>query len=127
MKFDHSIGICLAGCVLAILGAGSIASADDTLHSGDISTMGKWYGRAGGLVGADRIEFLGNSREHESRLGVAYDKDVAQRTNMPPRDTSADQVGISYDKDVAARTNMPRDEKTQPIQSVGAAGDGAKN
>jgi len=89
--------------------------------------MGKWYGRAGGLVGADRIEFLASPRAHGSRLGVGYDKDVAQRTNMPPRDTSADEVGISYDKDVAARTNMPRDEKTQPMQSVGADGEAAKN
>ena len=127
MKFDRSIGICLAGCVLAILGAGGIASADDTLHTGDSSTMGKWYGRAGGLVGADRIESRANPSARGPQIGITYDKDVAQRTNMQPRDTSAAEVGISYDKDVAARTNMPRDEKTQPMQSVGADGEAAKN
>lgn len=127
MKFDHSIGLLLAGSILAILGAGNVTAADDTLHTGDSSTMGKWYGRAGGLVGAERIESLANLPSHGPRIGVTYDTDVAQRTNMPPRDASSDQVGISYDKDVAARTNMPRDEKTQPIQSVGAAGEAAKN
>ena len=89
MKFDRLIGTSLAACVLAISGAVNIAAADDTLHTGDSSTMGKWYGRAGGLVGADRIEFVANSPGHGSQIGVAYDADVAQRTNMPARDTSS--------------------------------------
>jgi hypothetical protein len=122
MKFDRSTGLLFAGFILAISGA----AADDTLHTGDSSTMGKWYGRAGGLVGADRIEAQSSVRG--SQIGITYDKDVAQRTNMQPRDTSGAGVGITYDKDVAARTNMPRDEKAQqPIQSVGAAGEAAKN
>ena len=127
MKFDRSIEICLAGVILAISGAGNVIAAGDTLHTGDSSTMGQWHGRAGGLVGAERITFISNSVGHGEPIGITYDKDVAQRTNMQPRDTSSAGVGITYDKDVAARTNMPRDEKAQPIQSVGAAGEAAKN
>jgi hypothetical protein len=81
------------------------AHAADELHSGDLNTVDKWYGRAGGLTDADRVTSLTVGR---SKVTVPYDADVAARTNMPRREVSNSNVGVSYDADVSARTNMPR-------------------
>jgi hypothetical protein len=82
--------------------------------------MGNWYGRAGGLVGVDAIKSAGKPAT-DQRVGITYDKDVAQRTNMPPRDTGNSDVSITYDQDVATRTNMPRGEKAEPSITAGSA------
>lgn len=122
MKFVRSSSIRLA------LGAGmsalcvSLAMADGSvLKSGNVDTMPNWYGRAGGLVGADFIRSAAKPAIDPQRVGITYDKDVAQRTNMAPRDTGSSDVGITYDKDVAARTNMPRGEKAEPSITAGSA------
>src|SRR5215472_7645448 len=81
------------------------AYAADTVTTGDLSTVNQWYGRAGGLTGSDRVGQLHLSQD---KVGVAYDKEVAARTNMST-DRSSGQVGVTWDRDVAARTNMQRD------------------
>ena len=79
--------------------------AADVVSSGDLNTIDKWYGRAGGLIDADRVSGLAAGT---SRVGVAYDADVAARTNMSRAQATHNQVGVTYDADVAARTNMQR-------------------
>ncbi len=98
---------------VGVLSMGS-ALADDVLRSGDVNQMSHWYGNAGGLQGSDRVEFLGKPATGDQQVGISYDKDVAQRTNMPRESASSKDVGISYDKDVAERTNLPRSDKAAP-------------
>jgi hypothetical protein len=91
------------------------AYAADVVTGGDLSSTDKWYGRAGGLVGSDRVTAL---RPGESKLGVTFDQEVAQRTNMH-REPVASQVGISRDAEVAARTNMPINGNPPPPATAG--------
>jgi len=110
--------------VAAAIGALSIGSAvagGDVLRSGDVNQMSRWYGNAGGLQGSDRVELLGKTTTGNQQVGVAYDKDVAQRTNMPRESASSKDIGIAYDKDVAERTNLPRSDKSTPIQTTGVS------
>ena len=75
-----------------------------------------WYGNAGGLQGSDRVTYLNASR---AKVGVGYDKDVAERTNMQRHEVPSTTAGIAYDKDVVERTNLPRSQKSTPIQEAG--------
>src|SRR5262245_39400968 len=104
--------------VMLAAGVGSSAiAAGPILKTGDVAQASMWYGRAGGLVGPDRVAHLeGNSAS--AQVGVSYDKDVAARTNMSSDRAGDTSVGISYDKDVAQRTNMPRGQEAEPIQSA---------
>jgi len=109
----------------AIAAAAAIAAngyAADVVTSGDLSTVDKWYGNAGGLQGTDRVMYLNASR---TKVGIAYDKDVAERTNMPRADAHHSEVGITYDADVAARTNMQR--VTPPADKATAGIEGSKS
>jgi len=81
------------------------AHAADVVTSGDLKSIDKWYGRAGGLTDADRVTGVSAGA---TKVGVSYDADVAARTSMPRGQATHNQVGVSYDADVAARTNMPR-------------------
>jgi len=94
-----------AAVVAAALSANAVAA--DVVTSGDLGTVNQWYGRAGGLAGSDRVSGLAAG---SSRVGVAYDADVANRTNMPRAQAGNGNVTVTYDADVAARTNMPRGE-----------------
>jgi len=96
---------------------GSSVYAADTVTTGDTSSMDKWYGRAGGLVGSDRVDRL---RVGETTVGVIFDQDVATRTNMH-REPGTSKVGVSWDRDVAARTNMQR-EVTAPSSTATVPG-----
>ena len=91
----------------ATLTAGT-AIGDDSqvLNSGDVESMSKWYGRAGGLVESDRVSA---ARASGAKVGITYDKDVAERTNMTREPADGKSIGISYDKDVAERTHMTRE------------------
>ena len=105
-----------AAVALAI-GALSISAAvagGDILKSGDVDQMSKWYGNAGGLQGSDRVTELGKSTNPNKQVGITYDKDVAQRTNMQRDSATSKDIGIAYDKDVAERTNLPRNDKSAP-------------
>jgi opacity protein-like surface antigen len=81
------------------------AYAADIVSTGDLSSVDKWYGRAGGLAGSDRVSQLHTG---DTKVGVIFDQDVAARTNMHREQTPA-QVGVTWDRDVAARTNMQRE------------------
>ena len=82
------------------------AYADNLVSSTDVNIIAKTYGRAGELVGADRVSGL---QAGSAQVGIGYDADVAARTNMPRAQGTTNQtVGVSYDADVAARTNMQR-------------------
>lgn len=105
--------------VLGAVFIGSAFAGTDTLRTGDKDTMGQWYGRAGGLVGSDRVMATGKPAVDTKTVGIKYDADVAQRTNMPRGEVNAAGVGIAYDKDVAARTNMPRGEEPASIKAAG--------
>ncbi|MCW5621582.1 MAG: hypothetical protein KIS79_10790 [Burkholderiales bacterium] len=64
------------------------------------------YGRAGGLIGAERIAALG---VHAAPVTVTYSDEVAARTNMATDRASGARIGITRDAEVVARTNMPRE------------------
>jgi len=100
-----------AFCALSI---GAAFAGGDTLRTGDMDTVGQWYGRAGGLTDSDRITALSKPGTGNQQVGIAYDKDIAERTNMPRESASSKDIGIAYDKDVVDRTNMPRGEKSVP-------------
>ena len=119
MKLNPSMRMALGATVVA-LSIGAAFAGDEVLRTGDSSTMDHWYGRAGGLVGSDRIEAITKATFSAARVGVTYDKDVAARTNMPRQDAGNGNVSITYDKDVAERTNMPRGEKGELTKSVAA-------
>jgi hypothetical protein len=114
MKLNRMV---VLGMAMASLGIGSALAEGDTLKTGDWQNMDKWYGRAGGLVGSDRVEILGKATG--DRVGVSYDQDVAKRTNMQRESAEKSDIGITYDKDVASRTNMQRG--VPPTQSAGTA------
>ena len=116
-------GVKSSSMLLAVALAGSLVAnaavaAGPVLKSGDVSHVGLWYGRAGGLVGPDRVAHLQGHSGSSPEVAVTYDKDVAARTNMRSDRESGASVAISYDKDVAERTNMPRGQEPQPIQSA---------
>jgi opacity protein-like surface antigen len=99
------------------------AHATDVVTSGDLSSIDKWYGRAGGLTDGDRVSGL---KAGTTKLGISYDADVAARTNMSRAQATHNEVGVTYDADVAARTNMQRAEA--PAGKAKAAGiEGAKS
>lgn len=115
-------------CVSVLAAAGAlsvgIASAEsDALKSGDIGTVGQWYGRAGGMVGSDRVAGLKLHTPSNAPLGVSWDAEVAARTNMSTDRAPGAGVGVTYDQEVAARTNMPRG--TPAVQAVGIEGEKA--
>jgi hypothetical protein len=109
-RFKVQAAVAAGICALSI---GAAFAGGDTLRSGDVDQMSHWYGNAGGLQGSDRVTFLGKTATGNQQVGIAYDKDVAQRTNMPRDSASSKDIGIAYDKDVAERTNLPRSDKPQ--------------
>ena len=104
----------------AALWVGVAFAQSDAVKSNDTGTIGKSYGRAGGLVGSDRVQGLGTHGSASAPLGVSWDAEVAARTNMPTDRTRGAGVGVTYDQAVAERTNMPRG--TSPVQAAGVAG-----
>ena len=108
--FKVQAAVAAAICALSIGGA---FAGGDALRTGDVDTIGQWYGRAGGLTDSDRVSVLGKPATGNQQIGITYDKDVAQRTNMQRESASSKEIGITYDKDVAERTNLPRSEKPQ--------------
>ncbi len=113
-----SKSLLLAMALAGGLVADAAIAAGPSLKSGDLSQSGLWYGRAGGLVGPDRVAHLQRDTASSAQVGVDYDKDVAARTNMPSDRETGGSVAITYDKDVAERTNMPRGVEPQPVQSA---------
>jgi len=105
---------------IAIASALSInASAAEVVTSSSADTIAKSYGRAGGLTDADRVSWL---QVGTARVGVAYDADVAARTNMQRTQSDNGTVGVTYDADVAARTNMQRARVEPPSKAAGVVG-----
>ena len=97
--------------VAMILGIASpIAMSADMVRGGDPSQMELWQGRAGGLLHSDRVTHL-RAPVAGAEVEVTYDKEVAQRTNMPREEGAVQKLAVSYDKEVAERTNMPRGDK----------------
>ena len=115
LKRASTVRAALAMAIAAVGIYSGMAMSDETLRAGDPISMDKWYGRAGGLVGSDRVMAIGKSSAN--RVGITYDVDVAKRTNMPREGAGKNEIGITYDKDVASRTNMQRD--VPPTQSAG--------
>jgi hypothetical protein len=87
------------------------AYAADVTTTGDLDKADKWYGRAGGLIGADHVKRVTAG----TRVGVTYDADVAARTNMSHREGGTESLGVSYDATVAERTNMLSRESLAPV------------
>ncbi len=110
----------LASAVVAVAMLGTTAAfAESTvLKAGDLSTANNWYGRAGGLVGAERVAAL-RPNETNPGIGVSYDRDVAARTNMSVDRITGQGVTVTYDRDVAERTNMGRASDPAPVQAAG--------
>jgi hypothetical protein len=114
LKRASIVRAAIAMAIAAVGISSGVAMSDETLRSGDPISMEKWYGRAGGLIGSDRVMTLGKSSA--DRVGISYDAEVAKRTNMQREGTAKGDVSITYDKDVANRTNMQRD--LPPAQSA---------
>ena len=68
----------LSAIALATAFAGS-AGAADIVSSGDLRSVDKWYGRAGGLAGSDRVGALSTG---DAKVGVIFDQDVAARIGV---------------------------------------------
>ena len=116
LSFFGNVRIAL-GVALIALSVGSAAAAGEVVNTRDSDSISRSFGRAGGLVGADRITALGKAG---TQVGIAYDKDVAERTNMPRADAGKGNIGVAYDKDVVERTNMQRADKPNPgVKAVG--------
>jgi hypothetical protein len=105
----------------AALAVNAVFADSSTLKAGDLSTADLWYGRAGGLVGAQRISAL-HPNSSNPGIGVTYDRDVAARTNMSVDRSSGQGVTVTYDQEVAARTNMARSHDSAPVQAAGVPG-----
>src|SRR5262245_17800808 len=118
MKLNLKVQVAVAA-VLGVLSIGSAVAGSDILKSGNVEEMSQWYGNAGGLQGTDRVMVLGRSTAGGKEVGITYDKDVAERTNMSRHEVPSTSAGIAYDKDVADRTNLPRAQKSTPIQEAG--------
>jgi hypothetical protein len=121
MKLKSTVkGSCmlLVAALAGSLAANAALAAGPVLKTGDTAQAGLWYGRAGGLVGSDRVAHLEGHVPGSTAIAVSYDKDVAARTNMSTNRDSASSVAISYDKDVAERTNMPRGWQPEPVQAA---------
>ena len=106
----------------AVSAGAAIGDDSQTLKSGDVESMSKWFGRAGGLVDSDRVPA---ARTNGAKIGITYDKDVAERTNMQREPAEGKGIGVAYDKDVAERTNLPRGG-TAPEPVKAAAGPASK-
>ena len=120
MKSNMKVQVAVAA-VLGLLSVGSAVAGSDILKSGDVEQMGQWYGNAGGLQGTDRVMVLGKSAAAGKEVGIAYDKDVAERTNMQRNQVPSGTATIIYDKDVAERTNSQRGQKSTAIQEAGVS------
>jgi len=117
MKRNYKAVLSIATAV-TVFGACPTAQAADIVRTGDTSTMHLWQGRAGGMVGSDHISNLRIPTGGEE-VTIAYDKEVAQRTNMPRDDMEVRQLAVTFDKEVAERTNMRRAvEETQTAQAA---------
>ncbi len=110
----------LASAVAAAAAIGiTTAFADSSvLTAGDVSTIDQWYGRAGGLVGAQRIAAL-RANDANPGITVTYDRAVAARTNMSLDRPTHEGVTVTYDKEVAARTNMGRSQDAGAVRAAG--------
>jgi hypothetical protein len=119
MKFRNKL-IASAFAATALLSINAVFAADGGIvGSNDLQNIDKWYGRAGGLTGSDRVSGLtGPSKP----LGVSWDQDVAARTNMSVNRNGNATVGVSYDADVAARTNMGRGTPDPAVKAAGVEG-----
>jgi opacity protein-like surface antigen len=114
--------IALAAALMA-LSAGSAMADSDAVVTTNPESIGQGYGRAGGLVGSDRVMAIGKTGVGQQAIGIGYDKDVAERTNMKRGEAPDAVLGVTYDKDVAERTNMQRGAKPEPAtKSVGVPG-----
>lgn len=118
MTIRNKLRTSVVVAVAALSAAGAFADSS-VLKAGNLSTADHWFGRAGGLVGSDRVAALAGNASNPG-IGVAYDRDVAARTNMAVDRTTDQSVTVTYDRDVAARTNMGRSNDTAPVQSAGA-------
>jgi opacity protein-like surface antigen len=108
-----------AAVAAAALGSAAAFADSSVLKAGDIATAQHWYGRAGGLVGSERIGALRTNGSNPG-IGVTYDRDVAARTNMSTDRAPGQSVTVTYDQEVAERTNMARSRETAPVHSAGA-------
>jgi hypothetical protein len=120
MKLNRIHMWIMSGATLTVMSVGNALPVDDMLTVADPETMGKWYGRAGGLVGSDLVMAPAKPIKPGTRVRITYDREVAERTNMHRQEAATGGVTITYDKAVAARTNMPRGDHTkEPTRVVG--------
>ena len=100
MKFRNKL-IASALAATAALSINTAFAADGgTVGSSDLQNIDKWYGRAGGLIGSDRVSGL---TAPSKALGVSWDQDVASRTNMSVNRDTRPMSGRSRAAGVASR------------------------
>ena len=96
MKSNLKVQVAVAA-VLGALSVGSAVAGSDILKSGNVEQMSQWYGNAGRAQGTERVMVLGKSTSGGKEVGIAYDKDVAERTNMPrsQKSTPIQEAGVT--------------------------------
>ncbi len=111
---QYLVCVLLAG--LGVVTAVPGRAEESVLRSSHVADFPQWQGRAGGLVGADRIAAVTRVDHANTAIQLTYDKDVASRTNMArgQNDATGNGVSVSYDQDVSARTNMARTPSQTP-------------
>jgi hypothetical protein len=95
--------LALSGLALATA-LSNLALADD-VKATNPQALEKFYGRAGGLAGSDRVTGLTVGNQP---VGITYDHAIAERTNMSTDRAGGTSVGVTYDEQIAERTNMQR-------------------
>jgi hypothetical protein len=119
MKFRNKLIASALAATAALSINAAFAAEGSTVGSSDLQNIDKWYGRAGGLIGSDRVSGL---TAPSKPLGVSWDQDVAARTNMSVNRDNNGTVGVTYDADVAARTNMGRGTPEPAVKAAGVEG-----
>jgi len=82
----------------AILATALWASAADSapVRGGDVSAMGNWYGRAGGLAGSDLVSKPATPEPDQQSVKVTYDKTIIDYTYLPRGQLHEGPVADSY-------------------------------
>ena len=111
---ERGMTLFLVGGAVRDLTAGTSVRDLDVAVQGNALKLKKDIQKAGGTFSGEYeptqslfFDFPGSVRmEISSTLGVTYDRDVAQRTNMPRQPGDVSRVTVTQDQAVMERTNM---------------------
>ncbi len=103
----------------ALVSVNSAIAAE--LRSGNIDAMARWYGRAGGPVGADAVHTPQVSQNGGQPLQVSFSEALAEWTNMHRKDATVGPVTDS--SGAGSQAAGPIGAATASAEHYGRAGD----